>query len=91
MSTTEWSVPKKKRDTRNYMRCEEATALGKQLNISGFAAAMVSTESRALQDQGFVFDRVLRGDEEYDGDNGEKIVSIDNKYGDYLVFVQASQ
>lgn len=84
----EWQNTKKKRDTRNYMRYAEAERLGKSLNIVGFADAMVSQESRQLQDQGFQFDRVLKGNEESSAVGDDAVaLPINNKYGDSLVFV----
>lgn len=63
MSSSEWQSPKRKRDNRQYVRYNDALATGKELDITGFADAMVSAESRQLQDQGYVFRRVRRGDE----------------------------
>ena len=80
---------KQKRDTRHYIREREADALEKSMKIAGLSRALLSPESRALQDQGFKFDRVLRGnvpeDQAMDTDTR---LSINNKYGDEMVFIK---
>ncbi len=88
MANTEWQTPKQKRDTRHYVRYGDAARMGEKLNIAGFADAMVSVASRQLQDRGFVYDRVHKGDDGDDADDGEVLVPIGNKYADSLVFVK---
>jgi len=86
-----WLIPKKKRDNRNYIRQNNARDLEKTLKITGFAEAMISAKSRHLQDQGYVFERVLKGDETRSLGEGEVAVPIENKYGDALIFVKIDQ
>ncbi len=85
----EWQpVAKPKRDTRHYMKQGRALQLQKELNVAGFAAAMISPEARRLQDTGLVYARVLRGDEEPALGPGEVSLPVGNKYGDAIVFVR---
>lgn len=85
---------KKQRDTRHYIKEREADALEKKLDIIGLSRALTSPESRRLQDVGWKFERVLRGnvpleknaDMSYDF---MKCVPIEeNPYGDALLFMK---
>lgn len=86
------ALKKRQRDTRHYIKEREADALAKKHDIIGLSRALTGRESRQLQDAGWKFERVLRGNdptEQVADTDGMRRVSIEgNRYGDELLFVR---
>lgn len=95
-SETGWvDVIKKKRPKHKYISYTTALRYQRDLDITGLAAVLISTESRNLQADGWVFSRVIRGDV----DNPEPVPSdtldvsytwllVANKWSDKALFVR---
>ena len=70
MSDDWMTVVNKKKDRRGkkpqnrYITEAQAFKLQKDLDITGLAPVLLSTESRNLQEDGWSFDRILKNDEE---------------------------
>lgn len=54
----------RREERRRYISEELAFKLQRDLDISGLAGVLLSTESRNLQEDGWSFDRVLKNDED---------------------------
>jgi hypothetical protein len=95
MSVEAWTTvgAKKKRDTRHYIRTHEADEVEKKLNIIGLSRALLSKESRALQDEGWKYERVIRGNDardqnlDTDYDFMRRMPIEGNPYGDEVLFM----
>jgi len=61
-----------KKDRRKYISEPLAFKLQRDLDITGLAGVLLSTESRNLQEDGWFFDRVLKNDEESEPQNEPK-------------------
>ncbi len=94
MNADDWTtVPaknKKKRDTSHYIKEREADALEKKLDIINLSRTLTGKESRLLQDDGWRFERVIRGndpDEQTADTVGMQRIPIEgNIYGDEVLF-----
>jgi len=83
-----------KQGTRKYMPEKVAYKLQHDLDITGLASVLLSTESRNLQEDDWVFDRVLKNDTETDPEDepsntGEvefMCLPIPNKWNDRALF-----
>ena len=77
------------RTDRGHMSADEAKRLRSDLNIWNLDRALLSLESRTLQDQGYRFDRVIKGDNMLELNVGEQFIEIEgNQWGDVAVFVK---
>lgn len=84
----------KKGNRRKYISESLATKLQHDLDITGLAVVLLSTESRNLQEDGWTFDRVLKSDENSESVEEPKntdLVQYDwlptqNKWGDRVLF-----
>ena len=87
-----WQVVKKRaRATRVVGLMSEAAAerLEREQKVFGLARALRSPEARALLAKGYVFERVLRGSESVEEEDGQAILPIaDNHWNDVLLFRQ---
>ena len=91
------SKKKDRRDRRaqhKYISETTAMKLQRDLDITGLAAVLLSTESRNLQEDGWLFDGIVKNDESADQqedpentDSTEYIsLPIPNKWGDRALF-----
>jgi hypothetical protein len=91
MSDNGWQTvaraARKPRDTTWYITEEQAKDMQKEQNIWGLKDALLSGESRRLQREGYVFDRVAPCDENTDVYDDEVRMRIEgNKWGDVVVW-----
>ncbi len=96
------TVEKKKRPKAKHLTRQKALALQHDLDIAGLAKILLSIESKNLQDEGWRFDRVLRGNivEDQTGSPATRKIEpppvsdvfeytwlpVSNKWGDQALF-----
>jgi hypothetical protein len=72
----------------------QAKFLQYNLNIDNLAATLLADESKELQQDGWVYTRVIRPDEEYDDtlvDFEYKTIGNFNRWGDLILFTRKSK
>jgi hypothetical protein len=88
MATTSWkTVGTPTRKDAGAMTAKRARDLEQGQNVHGLAGTLLSREARALEAEGFVYARVLRGGEDTEQAHERVIPVQDNVWDDWVAYV----
>jgi len=85
MSESDWIDPHEKK-SKNFMSKSSAFNIEKSHNIKGFVNTMFSRESLDIQKNGWQYERIIKGGEDYQKEINKYYITISNNWNDVIVY-----